>query len=62
MSGEYQYVANYDCENCGHTRTMKMRNKVGSFTDECPTCGAETEFGLAMDPLPIDRFGDEVIG
>lgn len=57
----YQYVANYECQNCGHERTMKMRQKIGSFTEECADCGVESEFNATMDPMDIKKFGEELI-
>ena len=60
-SDTYRYVANYECENCGHARTMKMRQKIGSFTEKCGGCGEEAKFELTMEPMDIDRFGEGLI-
>lgn len=61
MTPRYNYVATYECEDCGHERTMKMRLKVGEFDEDCPGCGEETTHLLTMDPMDIDQFGEELI-
>lgn len=57
----FAYVGNYECAECGHEKTMKTRLKVGSFEDECDECGVEAEFAATMDPMDIDKFGEELV-
>lgn len=61
MTGSYRFVANYECENCGFEKTMKMRQKIGTFTEDCDDCGEESEFALTMEPMDIDKFDEELI-
>ena len=56
-----KYVAIYECQNCGHERTMKMRQKIGSFEEQCEECSVEARFELTMEPMDIDRFGEGLV-
>lgn len=57
----FQFVAVYECKECGAERTKKTRVKVGSFEEECDECGVEAEFGLSVEPMDIDKFGEELV-
>lgn len=57
----HQYVGNYECGECGHERTMKMRVKIGSFEEQCDECDAEATFSATMDPMDIEKFGEELV-